>query len=90
MNAAAMVLKASSAYDTVTVPLASLVSATATVPQASSVTTTATVPQALSVNVSAMVLLALSANTSTSMDVNATNASIHDTMEAEEKAMAEI
>ena len=72
------------------VPLASPVNTTAMVPQALSVTATTTVPQASSVNVGATVPPALSTNTSMSMDVNATNASVNDTMEAEEQAMAEI
>ena len=90
VNAAATVLEALSAYDTAMVPLASLVNATAMVPQALSVTTTAMVPQALSANAGATVPPASSVNASTSMDVDATNASINDMTEAEEQAMAEI
>ena len=90
VNVATMVLEASLAYDTITVPLASLVSTTAMVPQALSVTATTMVPQASSANASVMVPPASSAKASTSMDVDATNAFVHDTMEAEEKATAEI
>ena len=88
MNAATTVLEALSAYDTAMVPLASLVSATAMVSQALSVTAATTVPQALSANASATMPPASSANTLTSMDVDATNASIHNMMKAEEKATA--
>ena len=90
VNMAATVLEALSAYNTTMVPLASLVNATAMVPQAMSVTATAMVPRTPLVNASAMVPLASSANALTSMDVDATNASIHDMTEAEEKATAEI
>ena len=90
VNVATMVLKALLAYNTTTVPLALPVSTTTTVPQALSVTAAVMVPQALSANASATVPPASSAKASTSMDVDATNVSVHNTMEAEEKATAEI
>ena len=90
VNVATMVLKASSAYNTVLVPLASPVNATATVPQALSVTAAAMVPQALSVNAGATVPPASSANMLTSMDVDTPHASVNDMTAAEEQAMAEI
>ena len=85
-----MVLEASSAYNTATVPLALPVNATTTVPQALSITAATMVPQASSANVGVMVPLASSANTLTSMDVDAPNASVNNMTEAEEQAMAKI
>ena len=90
MNAATMVLEASSAYNTAPVPMALLVSATTTVPQALSVTAAAMVPQALSANAGATVPLASSATALTSMDVDALHTPVNNTMEAEEQATAEI
>ena len=90
VNVAATVLKASSAYNTTMVPLASLVHATATAPQASLINTTATVPEASSVNTDVMAPQASSANALTSMDVDVNNTSTLTIMEADEKATAEI